>query len=322
MAFTQLPTGGSVPNVDLITQTLAKLQPDSALQNYARMQKNDPYIRSLATAESNRRKALRLAAQGQNAGPQPTVADQSIAGMATPVMTGSGGTLQTGYGGPVTTGMASGGLPEDQGIAQLPTPNMQRMADGGIAGYEDDEEGMATGGMGGMFNFAQQSEPVVRMSGGGAVQKFAGKGESLVRTTDGGKTWTLDIPKMIRDPSVPYYREIPNPAAELAGMKFPSRKAALDAATTASTKYSYAPGAKPYSLDLGSALPTADNLYVTPEGKGLVRNLELTDKEFNAEKKQGIRQITTLHRSAQSFANHKGGYAEGTSYCSPATSAR
>jgi hypothetical protein len=41
------------------------------------------------------------------------------------------------------------------------------MADGGIAGYEDDEEGMATGGMGGMFNFAQQSEPVVRMSGGG-----------------------------------------------------------------------------------------------------------------------------------------------------------
>ena len=167
MAFTQLPTGGGVPNVDLITQTLAKLQPDAALQNYARMHKNDPYILSLATAESNRRKALRLAAQGQNAGPQPTVADQSIAGMATPVMTGSGGTLQTGYGGPVMTGMASGGLPEDQGIAQIPAPNMQYMADGGIAGYEDDEEGMATGGMGGMFNFAQQSEPVIRMSGGG-----------------------------------------------------------------------------------------------------------------------------------------------------------
>jgi hypothetical protein len=176
MAFTQTPIGGGVPNVDFITQTLAKLQPDSALQNYARMHKNDPYILSLATAESNRRKALRLAAQGQNAGPQPTVADQNIAGMATPVMTGSGGTLQTGYGGPVTTGMASGGLPEDQGIAQLPTPNMQRMADGGIAGYEDDEEGMATGGMGGMFNFAQQSEPVVRMSGGGAVQKYADTG--------------------------------------------------------------------------------------------------------------------------------------------------
>jgi hypothetical protein len=139
------------------------------------MHKNDPYILSLATAESNRRKALRLAAQGQNAGQQPTVADRSIDGMApAPVMTGAGVPLQTGYGGPVTTGMAAGGLPEDQGIAQLPTPNMQRMADGGIAGYEDDEEGMATGGMGGMFNFAQQSEPVVRMADGGYVPRYQG----------------------------------------------------------------------------------------------------------------------------------------------------
>jgi hypothetical protein len=77
------------------------------------------------------------------------------------------------------TGMASGGVPEDQGIAQLPTPNMQRMADGGIAGYEDDEEGMATGGMGGMFNFAQQSEPVVRMADGGHIPRYQGN------TTDG-----------------------------------------------------------------------------------------------------------------------------------------
>jgi hypothetical protein len=179
MAFTQLPTGGGVPNVDLITQTLAKLQPDSALQNYARMHKNDPYILSLATAESNRRKALRLAAQGQNAGPQPTVADQNIAGMApAPVMTGSGGTLQTGYGGPVTTGMASGGLPEDYGIAQLPAPNMQAMADGGIAGYGDGDDVPKRNGMaqGGMYDFAQRSEPVVRMSGGGAVQKYADTG--------------------------------------------------------------------------------------------------------------------------------------------------
>jgi hypothetical protein len=53
------------------------------------------------------------------------------------------------------------------------------MADGGIAGYEDDEEGMATGGMGGMFNFAQQSEPVVRMSGGGEVPRYNEQG--LVR---------------------------------------------------------------------------------------------------------------------------------------------
>ena len=152
MAYTQ--TTAAVPNADLITQTLAKLQPDSALQDYARMHKNDVYIVSLANAESNRRKAVRLAAQGQNAGPQPTVVDQRIAEMAPAPM------------------MSQQQLPENQGIAQIPTPNMQRMADGGIAGYEDDEEGMATGGMGGMFNFAQQSEPVVRMSGGGAVPRY------------------------------------------------------------------------------------------------------------------------------------------------------
>jgi lysozyme family protein len=162
-----------------ISDNLA-MMPDPALQQFAQMHKQDPYMVSLALSESNRRKKIRTAAQGQaGAAPQPKVVDAAIQGMTpapapAPVMTGSGGTLQTGYGGPVMTGMASGGLPEDQGIAQLPTPNMQRMADGGIAGYEDDEEGMATGGMGGMFNFAQQSEPVVRMSGGGMAGYMPG----------------------------------------------------------------------------------------------------------------------------------------------------
>lgn len=172
MAFTQLPTGGGVPDVDLITATLAKLQPDSALQNYARMHKNDPYIVSLATAESNRRKALRLAAQGQNTGPQATVADQSIAGMAPqPVMTGAGGPLQTGSGGRVQTE-----LPEDQGIARIPARNIQHMADGGIAGYGDGDDVPKRNGMavGGMFDFAQRSEPVVRMSGGGHIPRYQG----------------------------------------------------------------------------------------------------------------------------------------------------
>jgi len=169
---------------------------------------------------------------------------------------------------------------------------MRGMADGGIAGYGDGDDVPRQNGMaqGGMYDFAQRSEPVLRMSGGGAVQKFAGKGEQLVRTTDGGKTWFLDIPKTIRDPSVPYYRLIPNPAAALADMKFPSKAAALEAVTTASTQYSGTPGAKPYSLDLGSALPTVDNRYVTPEGERFIRNAEMTDKEFNKEKKQGIRQ--------------------------------
>ena len=153
MAYTQQTPIGT-PDVNLITKTLAGLQPDSALQQYAALHKNNPYILSLAKSESDRRKSLRTAAQG-NPGQMPTVADREIAGMAPAPM------------------MAQQQLPENQGIAQIPTPNIRTMADGGIAGYEDDEEGMATGGMGGMFNFAQQSEPVVRMSGGGAVPSFA-----------------------------------------------------------------------------------------------------------------------------------------------------
>ena len=138
-------------DVNQITTTLRGL-PDRALQQYAMMHKGDPYILSLAVSESNQRKQLRAAGQGQaGAMPQPKVADAAIAGMAQQQQP-----------------------PENQGIAQIPAPNMQRMADGGIAGYEDDEEGMATGGMGGMFNFAQQSEPVVRMSGGGEVPRYQG----------------------------------------------------------------------------------------------------------------------------------------------------
>jgi hypothetical protein len=142
-------------DVNQITSTLRGL-PDRALQQYAMMHKGDPYILSLAVSESNQRKQLRTAGQGQaGAMPQPKVADAAIAGMAQQQP------------------------PENQGIAQIPTPNMQGMADGGIAGYEDDQEGMATGGLGGMFNFAQQSEPVVRMSGGGEIPRY--KEDGLVR---------------------------------------------------------------------------------------------------------------------------------------------
>jgi hypothetical protein len=138
-----------------ISDNLA-MMPDPALQKFAQLHRQDPYMVSLALSESNRRKKMRMAAQGQaGAMPQPKVADAAIAGMA-----------QT-------------RLPEDQGIAQIPTPNMQAMADGGIAGYEDDEEGMATGGLGGMFNFAQQSEPVVRMAEGGILNFSSGGTKKL-----------------------------------------------------------------------------------------------------------------------------------------------
>jgi len=138
-------------DVNQITSTLRGM-PDQQLQQYAAMHKGDPYILSLAVAESNQRKQLRTAAQGQAGGQQmPKVADAAIAGMSAQQ------------------------LPENQGIAQIPTPNVQNMADGGIAGYGDDE-GMAQGGM---FEFAQRSEPVLRMADGGHVPRYQGN------TTDG-----------------------------------------------------------------------------------------------------------------------------------------
>jgi len=131
-------------DVNQITSTLRGL-PDPELQKYAALHKGDPYILSLAVAESNQRKQMRQAAQARMAGQQmPKVADQDIAQMAPQQ------------------------LPEDQGIARLPTPNIQGMADGGIAGYGDDaNEGMGMAMGGSMFDFAQHSEPVLRMAGGG-----------------------------------------------------------------------------------------------------------------------------------------------------------
>ena len=135
-------------NVNQITSTLAKL-PDQALQQYATMHKNDPYIVSLAVAESNRRRELRTSGQGQMGGmPQTKVVDQDIAQMA------------------------PAPLPEQSGIGALPAPNMQRMADGGIAGYDE-------GGAAGQLAF--NNEPVMRMADGG-VARFAGEDESFVRS--------------------------------------------------------------------------------------------------------------------------------------------
>ena len=152
----------ALPNAEKLTSQMAML-PDQALKQMAMMHKNDPYVLPLIISEDGRRKQMRQAAQAQMAGmPQPKVADAALAQM--------------------------GQLPEEQGIGQLPAPNIQRMADGGIAGYGDDANegygmgGMATGGMGGMFDFAQRSEPVLRMAGGG-VPGYA-KGVAVPRDLD------------------------------------------------------------------------------------------------------------------------------------------
>lgn len=98
-------------NVNRLTAELARM-PDQSLQQYAAMHKNDPYTVALALAESNRRKEMRMASQGQGAGQMPKVVDQDIAEMAAPQA-----------------------LPEQVGIGALPAQNIQGMAEGGIVGY-------------------------------------------------------------------------------------------------------------------------------------------------------------------------------------------
>jgi len=132
-----------------------RMMDDRALQQYAALHKSDPYVFPLAFQESQNRQRVRMSGQAQMGGQEmPKVNDAALMAMSPQA--------------------APPQAPQGQGISNLPAPNMQRMADGGIAGYEDDEEGMATGGMGGMFNFAQQSEPVVRMAGGGHIPRYQG----------------------------------------------------------------------------------------------------------------------------------------------------
>lgn len=111
-------------NVNQITSQLARM-PDQALQQYAMMHKNDPYTVSLALSESNRRKQMRNAAQGQQGmAPQPKVVDQGIAGMMPPQPQM-----------PQAQAPQAQPMPEDVGIGALPAPNMQGMAEGGIVAF-------------------------------------------------------------------------------------------------------------------------------------------------------------------------------------------
>ena len=151
-----------------------RMMGDPELRQYAAMHKNDPYIFPLAFQESQNRQRVRMSGQAQMGGQEmPKVNDAALMAMAPQA--------------------APQQAPQGQGISNLPAPNMQRMADGGIAGYGDEEEGMAAGGMagygdgddvprrtidgmaqGGMYDFAQRSEPVVRMSGGGHIPRYQG----------------------------------------------------------------------------------------------------------------------------------------------------
>ena len=100
----------TAPNPNKLMAQL-RMMPDQKLVQYAQMHKNDPYIFPMAFQESNTRKQMR-AAQNTQAPQAPKVVDQNLQEMAQP-------------------------MPEDQGIATLPAPNMQNMAGGGIVAFDD-----------------------------------------------------------------------------------------------------------------------------------------------------------------------------------------
>jgi hypothetical protein len=86
-----------------ITSVLSQMS-DAELQQYAKLNKSDPYTMALVVSEANRRKEGGMPSQEQ-----PKVVDQQIAGMA---------------------------MPEDQGIAQLPVGGMD-FAGGGIIAFQN-----------------------------------------------------------------------------------------------------------------------------------------------------------------------------------------
>jgi len=107
------------------TQTLEDrmmLMKPHELQQFASMHKNDPYVLPLAMKISDMRNKLKVAEGMQYAGQkQPTVADQAIASINPQQAPQQAAPQQA--------------LPENQGIGPLAAPNIQGMADGGIAGY-------------------------------------------------------------------------------------------------------------------------------------------------------------------------------------------
>jgi len=129
-------------DVNKITSTLAKL-PDAQLQQYAQMHKNDPYIMALAMTESNRRKELRSASQGQASQEQPKVVDKEIEKMgdmrgASPEQLARLMEMLEAKKQAEQEEFTGGGqaMPEEQGIGQLPAGNMD-FANGGIVAFAD-----------------------------------------------------------------------------------------------------------------------------------------------------------------------------------------
>lgn len=172
-------------NVNELTSRMAKMS-DAQLRQYAQLHKNDPYTLALAASESKRRAQLRAAGPTQ-APQQPTVADQALAQMGAPA--------------PMPQqAQPRPQLPEQQGIGMLPAENVEGMADGGIAGYDDQfvDSYADAYAHGGIVAFAGNEGSVVRspfqpmMPAPPRVESFfKGFAPSDTMTAENARTWQL-----------------------------------------------------------------------------------------------------------------------------------
>jgi len=170
-------------NVNELTSRLADMS-DQQLLKYAQLHKADPYTLALASSESKRRAQLRAA--GQRAAKQPTIADQRIAQMGAPAPM------------PQQIAAPQPQLPEQQGIGMLPAQNVEGMADGGIAGYDDqfvDSYADAYAGGG-----------IVAFDNGGRVPSFNLSGGN--QTAYGTNTTDVFSPPYVEDTSSPFGRSM------------------------------------------------------------------------------------------------------------------
>lgn len=171
------------PNLKSVLAKLAVMNPQQ-LQAFAAANEDDPIMLSAAQAVHSKHKEFAEAMMAQQGGQMPPVNQQVVQNM-NPAPQGGQGMPPQGMPpqGMPPQGMPpqGGPLPEEQGIAQLPTPNIQNMAGGGIVAFADggytDEDMMSNG------------EPVIRMADGGHVPRYQG-----VPTAMGGDGSLVRLP--------------------------------------------------------------------------------------------------------------------------------
>jgi len=121
----------SIQRMETMVEELTKLRPER-LQAFAAAHQNDTMALLAAKAASEEQKKMIAARQPQQRGMPPKVNEQVVASIAQPPQAPQ--QQMQSMQAPQAAPQAQG-LPEDSGIAQLPAPNMQGMAGGGIVAF-------------------------------------------------------------------------------------------------------------------------------------------------------------------------------------------